>query len=187
MRTVLLASLALVGALVVTPSPAQAASCGGRVLADWRDGRIDSVYAIACYRDALANLPEDLRVYGTAQADIRHALTRRLAAITAAQRRDRAAATTTASTTSAAVTTTSAPAIKSATGTPAARRAQPTRSLSAVTSRSPRATRRVAAPVSARDAAGAMTPAGKVAVIGAMILVTAAVAVLTVRRLRRSA
>ncbi len=58
-------------------------SCGARVLADWRDGRIDNTYPVACYRQALANLPEDVRVYSTAQSDITRALQARLGAAAA--------------------------------------------------------------------------------------------------------
>jgi uncharacterized protein (DUF3084 family) len=43
-------------------------------LNDWKDGRIDQTYPVACYRAALADLPEDVRVYSTAQSDITRAL-----------------------------------------------------------------------------------------------------------------
>lgn len=48
--------------------------CGQTILVDSRDGRIDREYPVACYRIALERLPEDLRVYGTAETDIRRAL-----------------------------------------------------------------------------------------------------------------
>ncbi len=48
----------------------------------WRDGRIDHVYTPACYRQALAYLPEDLRVYSSAEADISRALQARLTTLT---------------------------------------------------------------------------------------------------------
>ncbi|HEY5659199.1 MAG TPA: hypothetical protein VIR59_00315 [Gaiellaceae bacterium] len=67
-------------ALAVTGTAGAAPSCGTRLLDDWRDGRIDNTYAVACYRQALANLPEDVRVYSSAQADITRALQARLAA-----------------------------------------------------------------------------------------------------------
>jgi hypothetical protein len=49
-------------------------SCAEAILVDSRDGRLDREYPVACYRTALERLPEDLRVYGTAESDIRRAL-----------------------------------------------------------------------------------------------------------------
>jgi hypothetical protein len=66
-------------ALAVTGAAGAAQSCGSRLLDDWRDGRIDNTYSVACYRQALAQMPEDVRVYSTAQADITRALQARLA------------------------------------------------------------------------------------------------------------
>jgi hypothetical protein len=63
-----------VTALALAGTAGAAQSCGSRVLGDWRDGRIDGTYPVACYRQALASLPEDVRVYSTAQADITRAL-----------------------------------------------------------------------------------------------------------------
>jgi hypothetical protein len=65
------AALALLPLATARASPG---SCSRAVLADWSDGRIDRGYPAACYRQALRVLPEDLRVYGTAQYDIRRAL-----------------------------------------------------------------------------------------------------------------
>jgi hypothetical protein len=65
-------------ALAVTGTAGATQSCGSRLLADWRDGRIDGTYPVECYRQALARLPEDVRVYSTAQADITRALQARL-------------------------------------------------------------------------------------------------------------
>jgi hypothetical protein len=70
-------------ALAVTGSAGAAQSCGSRLLDDWRDGRIDGTYPVACYRQALAHMPEDVRVYSTAQSDITRALQTRLAAAAA--------------------------------------------------------------------------------------------------------
>jgi hypothetical protein len=70
-------------ALAVTGSAGAAQSCGSRLLDDWRDGRIDGTYPVACYRQALAHMPEDVRVYSTAQSDITRALQARLAAAAA--------------------------------------------------------------------------------------------------------
>jgi hypothetical protein len=65
-------------ALAFTGSAGAAQSCGTRVLDDWRDGRIDGTYPVRCYRQALADLPEDVSVYSTAQADITRALQARV-------------------------------------------------------------------------------------------------------------
>src|SRR5512132_1737635 len=65
-------------ALAICGSAGAAQSCGTRVLDDWRDGRIDGTYPVACYRQALAHLPEDVRVYSTAQSDITRALQARV-------------------------------------------------------------------------------------------------------------
>jgi hypothetical protein len=74
-------AVALVATLAVV-GPAQAGSsgarCATRVIDDWRDGRIDGTYSVACYQDALANLPEDLRIYSSAQSDIARALQNRV-------------------------------------------------------------------------------------------------------------
>src|SRR3954453_1148490 len=61
-------------ALALTGTAGAAQPCGTRVVADWRDGRIDATYPVACYREALADLPEDVRVSSSAQADITRAL-----------------------------------------------------------------------------------------------------------------
>ena len=57
---------------------AQASTCASRLLSDWRDGRIDRTYPVQCYRDALTTLPEDVRVYSSAEDDITRALQARL-------------------------------------------------------------------------------------------------------------
>jgi hypothetical protein len=61
---------------------AQAMSgCSARVVADWRsNGRIDHTYPVRCYQEALASLPEDLRIYSSAQSDITRALQNRVRA-----------------------------------------------------------------------------------------------------------
>jgi hypothetical protein len=77
-RALLVAGLIGLGAALMAPT-ANAAACWQRVLDDWRDGHLDGTYAAHCYRDALRNLPEDLRVYGSAETDIQGALARALA------------------------------------------------------------------------------------------------------------
>jgi hypothetical protein len=51
---------------------------------DWRDGRFDGTYSVACYQTALAQLPEDLRIYSSAESDIQRALLARSQATLAA-------------------------------------------------------------------------------------------------------
>jgi len=58
--------------------------CVSRLLADWRDGRIDGTYSVGCYRTALAHLPEDVRIYSSAESDITRALVARSQAVIAA-------------------------------------------------------------------------------------------------------
>jgi hypothetical protein len=75
-----LLSLALVIFAAATSGTAAAkSSCASRLIADWQDGRIDRTYPVPCYRQALASLPEDVRVYSTATSDITRALHARLA------------------------------------------------------------------------------------------------------------
>jgi hypothetical protein len=69
----------VVAALAAAPasSGSQAVAtveCWKRLLNDWYDGRIDNAYPVRCYRDAIANLPDDVKVYADAEADIRRAL-----------------------------------------------------------------------------------------------------------------
>jgi hypothetical protein len=60
-------------------SAARVSSCQHRLLQDWRDGRIDDTYPVACYRKAIKELPTDLLVYSSAPEDIRQALSARIA------------------------------------------------------------------------------------------------------------
>jgi hypothetical protein len=66
-----------VAALALT-SPATAAKgtpCGKKVLADWFDnGRIDRLYPLHCYEDAIDAIPEDIRAYADAEEVISRAL-----------------------------------------------------------------------------------------------------------------
>jgi hypothetical protein len=77
--SVLFAVAAALVALVLAAPAGAASSCAARLIADWRDGRIDRTYPVACYRQALAHLPEDLQVYSSAQNDITRALQTRIA------------------------------------------------------------------------------------------------------------
>jgi hypothetical protein len=83
-RRLLFSLSVCLAALAVSGTAGAAQSCGTRVLDDWRDGRIDGTYPVACYRQALAHLPEDVRVYSTAQADITRALQAQLGVSAAA-------------------------------------------------------------------------------------------------------
>jgi hypothetical protein len=67
---VVLATLAL-----IAPSAAMASACGDRVLEDWWDNnRIDRVYPVQCYRDAIDSIPDDLRDYANVEEVITRAL-----------------------------------------------------------------------------------------------------------------
>jgi hypothetical protein len=48
--------------------------CWVTLLNDWYDGRIDNVYPIPCYREAIKHLPTDISVYSSAREDIQRAL-----------------------------------------------------------------------------------------------------------------
>jgi hypothetical protein len=58
------------------PAAASAATaCGDKVLADWFDnGRIDRLYPLHCYEDAIDAIPDDLRDYADAEEVISRAL-----------------------------------------------------------------------------------------------------------------
>lgn len=73
---VVLAALAsLVLALSFARPAVAAPSCGERVRLDWSDnGRVDQLYRLSCYEDALDDLPPDLRDYTDAAGVIERAL-----------------------------------------------------------------------------------------------------------------
>ena len=69
------ALIALAAILAIAVSPAAAAKpCWQRLIDDYSDGRIDRTYPVACYSEALAHLPEDVRIYSSAEDDINRAL-----------------------------------------------------------------------------------------------------------------
>jgi hypothetical protein len=71
----LLAAFALLSASQA--SAAKKTPCWERVVNDWLvDGAIDGVYERHCYRDALDNVGEDVRVYSSFEEDITAALQR---------------------------------------------------------------------------------------------------------------
>ena len=80
----LLAITALLAALVFSGTGQAETSCASAVLNDWRDGRISGTHSVACYQTALAQLPEDLRIYSSAESDIQRALLARSQATLAA-------------------------------------------------------------------------------------------------------
>jgi hypothetical protein len=56
-------------------SPAAASKCGDRVLGDWFDnGRIDRLYPLHCYEEAIDSIPADIRDYADAEEVISRAL-----------------------------------------------------------------------------------------------------------------
>ena len=62
-------------ALSFTGTAAAATPCGKKVLADWFDnGRIDRLYKINCYEEAIDAIPADLRDYADAEEIITRAL-----------------------------------------------------------------------------------------------------------------
>jgi hypothetical protein len=69
--TFTLALLALAG-----PGTASAANpCWKELVNDyWADNRVDKIYDISCYREAMAKLPRDVQEYSDAQDDLRRAL-----------------------------------------------------------------------------------------------------------------
>jgi hypothetical protein len=81
----LLALAALLGALVFCGAGQAKTGCASVLLDDWRDGRIDGTYPAACYRAALGQLPEDVRIYSSAESDIKRALLARVEAAPAAK------------------------------------------------------------------------------------------------------
>jgi hypothetical protein len=70
----------LLAVLTAGCAGAEAMSCADTVMVDWNNGRLGSQYAPDCYREALATLPEDARIYTTASEEIKRALRASLAA-----------------------------------------------------------------------------------------------------------
>jgi len=74
----LFAVAAGLAALACAGTAEASSGCAARLIADWRAGGLDHTYPVSCYRQALAHLPEDIRVYSSAQSDITRALQSRL-------------------------------------------------------------------------------------------------------------
>ena len=67
--------LMLVSALVLAPSGWSASPCAERMLSDWRDdGRIDRLYPLRCYDEAIDAIPADIVPYADADEVIARAL-----------------------------------------------------------------------------------------------------------------
>src|SRR6266566_3438772 len=78
--TALIALTAGLALAALMPGRAVAATpCWKQVLNDWSKGRAIGVYPLHCYRDAIRNLPEDLRDYSSAADDINAALQAQIA------------------------------------------------------------------------------------------------------------
>jgi hypothetical protein len=73
-----LLSTAALALLLVLGAASQAAAattpCWKQVINDWYDGRIDNVYPLHCYNEAIAHLPEDVETYSSAKDEINRAL-----------------------------------------------------------------------------------------------------------------
>jgi hypothetical protein len=71
----LVTALAATFVALALPTAAMASKCGDKVLADWFDnGRIDRLYDLHCYEEAIDSIPSDLRDYANAEEIINRAL-----------------------------------------------------------------------------------------------------------------
>jgi hypothetical protein len=66
--------MAVAGAMLLAAPGAAKDPCWKTLIDDWYDGRIDSVYPVACYRAALEHMPEDVAQYSSLGDDINRAL-----------------------------------------------------------------------------------------------------------------
>lgn len=75
-RLVIVTALVGISGIVAPPTTASAAdACADQVLFDWYDnGRVDRVYQLRCYEEAITALPPDLRDYTDAAEVIDRAL-----------------------------------------------------------------------------------------------------------------
>jgi hypothetical protein len=75
----LLIVAAAAAAFGVAPAAAKSKTpCWKVLINDWYDGRIDGIYPIHCYREALKHLPADVDTYSSARDDIKQALQKRI-------------------------------------------------------------------------------------------------------------
>lgn len=69
-------TLIVAAGLSLTPHGSAALECRDQVLADWSDnGRIDRLYPLDCYQQAMRSLPPEIRDYSDAPEIIDRALT----------------------------------------------------------------------------------------------------------------
>lgn len=73
LSTAALAFTLLLGA-AANATAAGTVPCWKQVINDWYDGRIDNVYPLHCYHEAIAHLPEDVQTYSSAKDEINRAL-----------------------------------------------------------------------------------------------------------------
>lgn len=73
-RVALTLATAAVLAAVAAPAGSAARPCWQVLVDDWADGAISNLYPISCYRQALQNMPEDVRLYSNASDEINRAL-----------------------------------------------------------------------------------------------------------------
>jgi hypothetical protein len=73
LSTAALALTVLLGT-AATATAAGTVPCWKQVISDWYDGRIDNVYPLHCYHEAIAHLPEDVQTYSSAKDEINRAL-----------------------------------------------------------------------------------------------------------------
>ena len=72
---VVLAAGAFVALSVTGPAGAATTPCGKKVLNDWWDnGRVDRLYPLHCYEEAIDGIPQDIRDYSDAEQVISRAL-----------------------------------------------------------------------------------------------------------------
>jgi hypothetical protein len=69
-----LATIAAAAAAAAAPAGSAAKPCWQVLVDDWADGAISNLYPISCYRQALQNMPEDVRLYSNASDEINRAL-----------------------------------------------------------------------------------------------------------------
>jgi hypothetical protein len=71
----LVLALSVISTLVVASPASAATACGKKVLADWFDnGRVDRLYPLNCYEEAIDAIPDDIRDYADAEEVITRAL-----------------------------------------------------------------------------------------------------------------
>jgi hypothetical protein len=71
----LLLAVALAALALPAPASAKGTKCGKQIVADWFDnGRVDRLYPLHCYEEAIDAIPQDIRDYADAADVINRAL-----------------------------------------------------------------------------------------------------------------